>query len=67
MIYEDIGGNTKGFYISLITNKYIVINSKLNEVEKAIVLAHELGHVLLHYHRSTCFIREYTLFPRWEN
>ncbi|QXE19499.1 ImmA/IrrE family metallo-endopeptidase [Clostridium sp. 001] len=62
--YEDIGENTKGFYISLITNKYIVISNKLNEVEKVIVLAHELGHALLHYHRSTCFIREYTLFPR---
>lgn len=62
--YEDIGENTKGFYISLITNKYIVISNKLNEVEKFIVLAHELGHALLHYHRSTCFIREYTLFPR---
>ncbi|WP_153042900.1 ImmA/IrrE family metallo-endopeptidase [Clostridium coskatii] len=45
--------NTKGFYISLI------INFNLNEVEKVIVLAHELGHALLHYHRSTCFIREY--------
>ncbi|OAA83287.1 ImmA/IrrE family metallo-endopeptidase [Clostridium ljungdahlii] len=31
--YEDIGENTKGFYISLITNNYIVINSKLNEIE----------------------------------
>ncbi|ADK14157.1 MULTISPECIES: ImmA/IrrE family metallo-endopeptidase [Clostridium] len=27
-------------------------------------MAHELGHALLLYHRSTCFIREYTLFPR---
>ncbi|QXE18276.1 ImmA/IrrE family metallo-endopeptidase [Clostridium sp. 001] len=62
--YEDIGENTKGFYISLITNKYIVISSKLKEIEKVIVLTHELGHALLHYHRFTCFIREYTLFPR---
>ncbi|MBV4426486.1 ImmA/IrrE family metallo-endopeptidase [Clostridium tyrobutyricum] len=62
--YEDIGEKAKGFYISLVTNKYIVINNKLDEHEKNIVLAHELGHALLHYHKSTCYLREYTLFPR---
>lgn len=61
--YEDIG-KAKGFYIRLLTNKYIVINKNLDENEQLIVLAHELGHALLHYHKSTCFIREYTLFPR---
>ncbi len=33
-------------------------------MSKNIVLAHELGHALLHYHKSTCYLREYTLFPR---
>jgi len=62
--YEDLDVNTKGFYIKLVTNKFIVINQNLNETEKRVVLAHELGHAVLHNNKTTCFIREYTLFPR---
>lgn len=61
--YEDLN-ETKGFYIRLLSNKFIVVNSSLTNNEKRIVLAHELGHALLHNNKSTCFIREYTLFPR---
>ena len=61
--YEDLI-ETKGFYINLLKNKFIVVNSNLNKNDKRIVLAHELGHAVLHYQKSVCFIREYTLFPR---
>ena len=64
LLYEDLGEETKGFYINLLTNKYIVVNSNLDEDEIRIILAHELGHAMLHYHKSTCYLREYTLFPR---
>lgn len=64
LLYEDLGEETKGFYINLMTNKYIIVNSNLDEDEIRIILAHELGHAMLHYHKSTCYLREYTLFPR---
>lgn len=60
----DYLNETKGFYIKILKNKFIIINSLLSENEKRIVLAHELGHALLHNSKSTCYIREYTLFPR---
>jgi Zn-dependent peptidase ImmA (M78 family) len=62
--YEDLADNTKGFYINLIRNKFIVINSNSTEKYRKIIIAHELGHALLHNNKSTCLIREYTLFPR---
>lgn len=62
--YEDLDEDTKGFFIRLLRNKFIVINSNLSEGYRRIVLAHELGHAILHSSRTTCFIREYTLFPR---
>lgn len=62
--YANLDYETKGFYIKLLGNKFIVINSKLDERLKCIVLAHEIGHAVLHSNNSACFIREYTLFPR---
>jgi len=39
------------------------VNNILNEDERRIVLAHELGHAILHCNKDIYFIREYTLFP----
>ncbi len=39
---------TKGYFIKIKGNKFIIINSNLDEVTQTIVLAHELGHALLH-------------------
>lgn len=58
--YDDL---TKGYYINIKRNKYITLNSNLNEYEKKIVLAHELGHAALHSSKNIHFIREFTLFP----
>lgn len=61
--YKQYGQITKGYYINLIRNKYIVINSDLCYEERRIVLAHELGHAVLHHNHNIYFIREQTLFP----
>lgn len=39
---------TKGYFIKIKGNKFIIINSNLNETSQIIVLTHELGHALLH-------------------
>jgi Zn-dependent peptidase ImmA (M78 family) len=62
--YKPYKDYTKGYYINAKTNKFIVINSNLNEHEQRIVLAHELGHAVLHSAKEVHYIREYTLFPR---
>jgi len=55
--------NTKGFFIKILRNKYITVNSNLAMPCQSIVLAHELGHALLHSSQDIYFIREYTFFP----
>ncbi|AZV56040.1 ImmA/IrrE family metallo-endopeptidase [Clostridium sp. AWRP] len=55
---------TMGFFKKELGNKFIVINSNLTELVQRLVLAHELGHALLHSTNQTSYIHEYTLFPR---
>ncbi|ATW24571.1 ImmA/IrrE family metallo-endopeptidase [Candidatus Formimonas warabiya] len=62
--YMPLKPNTKGFFIHIRRNKYIVINSNLSEFEQRIVLTHELGHAILHSNRKIDMIRKYTLFPK---
>ncbi|WP_342489139.1 ImmA/IrrE family metallo-endopeptidase [Cytobacillus sp. FSL W7-1323] len=52
----------KGFYKYDRKNKYIVINSNLNYLEKRFTCSHELGHSELHPRVNTPFLREKTLF-----
>lgn len=61
--YRQYGPLTKGYYINLIRNKYIVVNSDLCYEERRIVIAHEIGHAILHRNQNIYFIREHTLFP----
>lgn len=63
VIHKKYQPHTKGYYIKILRNKYIVVNSILDECSQTIVLAHELGHAVLHSSEPICFIREYTLFP----
>lgn len=54
--YKDI----KGYYANILENKYIVINSNLDEATQKLVVAHELGHALIHGDIEIGFIREKT-------
>ncbi|SQB33434.1 ImmA/IrrE family metallo-endopeptidase [Clostridium cochlearium] len=67
--YKHYSNSTKGYFIKILTNKFIIINSSIPNHEKEIVLAHELGHAVLHHNKDIKFIREFTLFPtgRYEN
>ncbi len=55
-------GRLKGFYMFENNCRYIVINEDLDDITKAIVCAHELGHDMLHRELSAGGIRENTLF-----
>lgn len=42
----------KGFCTVFNRTIYVVINAKLSREEKRVVAAHELGHIILHWHSS---------------
>ncbi|CUQ09953.1 Predicted Zn peptidase [Clostridium paraputrificum] len=50
-------GNVWGMYKYIKRTKVIYLNESLNEYEKRFVLAHELGHAVLHP-KSTCFFTD---------
>lgn len=56
--------NTMGFFKKALGKKFIVVNSNLSEDLQSIVIAHELGHAILHSNNTIVYIHEYTLFPR---
>ncbi len=62
--FLEYSDNTKGYYIKVGKNKFIIINSNLTEDEKRVVLAHEIGHAVMHSSKEIHFLRENTLFPK---
>lgn len=60
-------GNIKGIYKKVVTNKFIVINENLDEFCQKVVLAHELGHAILHHSKEIQALKDYDLFPRYTN
>ncbi|MDG5852455.1 ImmA/IrrE family metallo-endopeptidase [Clostridium beijerinckii] len=51
-------GSVWGMYKYIRKNKVIFINSILSEIERRFVLAHEIGHAVLHPKSSCFFINE---------
>jgi Zn-dependent peptidase ImmA (M78 family) len=51
-----------GFYKYIRRNKFIFINSNLDEDIKKFVCAHELGHSQLHHRVNTPFLKQSTYF-----
>lgn len=62
VLEREYSPKTKGFYIKTLRNKFIFINSLLDDYSKQIVAAHELGHAVLHSEKF--YFKEYTLFPK---
>lgn len=63
VIRQEYSPLTKGYFIRALRRKFITVNSILDLQSQYIVLAHELGHAVLHSSQDIYFIREYTLFP----
>ena len=51
----------EGCYMFLKNHRYIFLNQNLNEQETRMVMAHELGHAVLHRKENCYFIRNKTL------
>lgn len=61
--YKTYSEKTKGYFVKTLKQKFIIVNDTLDEDSKRIVLAHELGHAVLHSSDDIYTIREHTLFP----
>jgi Predicted Zn peptidase len=59
ILYEDLE-NLNGYYSCLLNRKFIHINNKLTKHMKKFVIAHELGHALLHENNNTPFIKYFS-------
>lgn len=57
-------GNVWGMYKYIKRNKVIFINSALSEIERRFVLAHEIGHAVLHPKSSCFFINEHNYISK---
>lgn len=54
-------GECSGCYMFLKNHRYIFLNQYLPENESRLVMAHELGHAILHRKENCYFIRNKTL------
>lgn len=59
--YSSHYKKVKGYYANILGNRFIVLNSRLDEAIQKLVVAHELGHALLHSDIEIGFIRENTM------
>lgn len=69
IILKDLG-KLKGLFKKILGKKVIFLNENLDEFSMYVVLAHELGHAVLHSSTDFQMLRSYSLLPRtsvWEN
>lgn len=59
IIIEDLG-EVRGLFKRVLRRKFIFINSKLNDFDKILVCAHELGHAILHSSTNYQFLIDNT-------
>lgn len=68
VLYNNLG-NIKGLFQNVQGSPVIHLNNSLSEDEIKPVLAHELGHALLHKELNVCFLNNYTfcITDKYEN
>lgn len=67
ILYQLCELNFEGCYMFLKNHRYIFINQNLSDHEKRLVMAHELGHAILHRKENCYFIRNKTLLLNSRN
>lgn len=58
----DLGSSTLGMYKYIKRNKFIFLNTSLYDFQRRFVLAHELGHAVLHSNLNCFFLEKKTLY-----
>lgn len=67
--YVDTPNHINGFWKRILRRKFIFVNAELEHWQQQAVIAHELGHILLHpkYHHYCLENRSYYHSTRHEN
>lgn len=63
LVYGRLKGQVRAMYYRMFDAHIILLDEDLNDTEQTIVLAHELGHCLLHPGINACFLLRSTLYP----
>lgn len=61
ILYQIGNIGCSGCYMFLKNHRYIFLNQNLSEYETRLVMAHELGHAIMHRKENCYFIRNKTL------
>ncbi|WP_352420774.1 ImmA/IrrE family metallo-endopeptidase [Proteiniborus sp.] len=65
LIKKQLINDEKGrFFRDIWGNEYIYISNRLSDEEERIVIAHELGHLILHTHLNTSYYTENRLLNK---
>jgi Zn-dependent peptidase ImmA (M78 family) len=59
-IYKSHLKDIKGYFLNISEGISIVVDYNLDEHEERCVIAHELGHVMLHRSSNICYLKNYT-------
>lgn len=54
-------GNIRGYYLKKYRIKQILLNCRLSKFEEKFVLAHEIGHSVMHPNINAPFLKEHSL------
>lgn len=54
-------GNIRGYYLKKYRIKQILLNCRLSKFEERFVLAHEIGHSVMHPNINAPFLKEHSL------
>ena len=60
VFYPELPENVQGFYYNVMGYKIIGINSSLDDEQRRVICAHELGHSLLHPDMNVFFAMKQT-------
>lgn len=68
LMNSDLPRPIKGFFVNILDRPFIYLNSALPDEEKRVILAHEIGHAILHSTQNSLYLRSatYLVVSRYE-
>jgi len=64
ILYDDLESDVRGFYQYYKRKSIIHLNCNISEEEQRIVLAHELGHAIMHKGYNCVFLSRHTYMTK---